>query len=60
MNMFLSCNKKEAIQLRDLLNELLSDPELDREDCNIVLDHKFGRINVARNFKVSVKEDEES
>lgn len=58
MHLFMSVNKMEAMKVRDLLNELLSDPELDRPDCTVELENDFGRIKVSRTFKV--KENEET
>lgn len=56
MHLFMSVNKNEAIKIRDLLNELLSDPELDRQNCSLTLENEVGRIKVSRTFKVTENE----
>ena len=58
MHLFFSGKKGDMIQIRDLLNELLSDPELDRPDCEISLKNEKCKINVIREFAVLKKEEE--
>ena len=57
MHLFFSGNKQDMIILRDTLNELLEDPQLDRKEARITMEDKGVFVKIDRETKVDFKEE---
>ena len=58
MHLFFAGDKREMMILRDTLNDLLSDPQLDRKDAEIRIKSEYNHLmKIERSTVVETKEE---